>query len=248
MATTKQLRHIFSPILAEYPDLVLQGRWLFRPPIKTAIVGLYVDRTSSANNSAMWLSVVPLSRFNSPWVHGFKKSFEVERVIGAPPDKWIGAPPDKWVVGGKNEPPRIYQDMFAPEYSSHLLRNFSAKAVPFLDKVRTFRDVVAWIRQFREPPLRNSAIELIDGWLAAMQGDFAAAADHLSSYLQGKEIYSRQNPANDNQRLQEDILRVLRTGDKIAIAAFLHQVEQQPIVKFRLERFWQRTPFPFERG
>ena len=85
MASLKQLREIFAPILAEHPDLVLRRRWLFRPPIETAIIGLYIDRTSSASYSSMALSVVPLSRFSAPSVLGFKRGFEVERVIGVPP-------------------------------------------------------------------------------------------------------------------------------------------------------------------
>jgi hypothetical protein len=240
MTTPKQLREIFAPILAEHPDLVLHRRWLFRPPIETAIIGLFIDRTSSATNSAMWLSVVPLSRFDKPSLHGFKRGFEVERVIGVPP-------PGRWTPGKEDEPPRTYQDMFTPNYPSHLLRNFNAKARPFLDKVQTFADVVAWVRSLRGSFFDSAPIELIDGWFAAMQGDFAAAAGRLQAY------FDRMGPVrlgavDDNRQLHEDILRVLRTGDTAAIAACLHALEARTIARDGLERFWRRTPFPFERG
>lgn len=241
MATPKQLREIFAPVLAEHPDLVLHRRWLFRPPIKTAIIGLFIDRTSAANNSTIWLSVVPLSRFVTPSVLGFNKGFEVERIIGAPPPKQsIGAE--------KDEPPRIYQDMFASEYQSNLRLNFNAKARPFLDEVRTPDDVVAWIDRFREPSRRKSSIELFDSWLAAMQGDFATAADLLQADLDRMAWYSHVVGVTDVEQLQREILKILHTGDAVAVAAFLHELEHRTIAEFGLERYWQRTPFPFERG
>jgi hypothetical protein len=58
MASLKQLREIFAPILVERPDLVLQGRWLFRLPIETAITGLYIGRTAYAGGSDTELSVI----------------------------------------------------------------------------------------------------------------------------------------------------------------------------------------------
>lgn len=239
MATPKQLREIFAPVLAEHPDLVLHRRWLFRPPIKTAIVGLFIDRTSSANNSTIWISVMPLSRFVTPSVLGFNEGFEVERIIGAPlPEQWIGA--------DKDDPPRIYQDMFASEYQSHLRLNFNAKARPFLDEVRTLDDVVAWIDRFREPSRRKSSIELFDSWLAAMQGDFATAADLLQADLDRMAWYSHVVGVTDVEQLQREILKILYTGDARAVAAFLHDLEHRTICDFGLERFWQRTPFPFE--
>lgn len=239
MASLKQLRDIFAPILAEHPDLVLRRRWLFRPPIETAIIGLYIDRTSAASDSRMALSVLPLSRFSPPSALGFDRAFEIERVIGAPA-------PGRWIPGERNDPPRIYHDMFAPDYQAHLLRNFNAKARPFFDQVRSFDDIVTSIRPFREPPLRMGAVEFIDGWIAAMQGDFAAAADQLQAY------FDRMGPPpawmTGDRRWEEEALRdMFRKGDRAAVAGLLHDMEQRTISAFGLQRFWRQAPFPFER-
>lgn len=241
MATPRQLREIFAPVLAAYPDLVLHRRWLFRPPIRTAIIGLFIAPTGYASHADIALSVLPLSRIKAPSALGFERTFEVERVIGAPR-------PERSIPGGEEGPPRIYQDLFAPEYQVHLLQNFNAKARPFFDKIRNLDEVVEWIKPFREPPLRNSPIELIDGWIAAMRGDFTAAADQLQAFFNRMgERYLRGAP-NESQQLEEDVLRTLRSGDRFVIASFLHAMEERTVTKQGLERFWQRTPFPFEQS
>jgi hypothetical protein len=85
MATAAQLRKIFKPILNQHPDLVLHGRWLFRPPIAKALIGLYIDRSFAANFCRMHLVIRPLSRIIHPASFGFATYFLVEDIIGAPP-------------------------------------------------------------------------------------------------------------------------------------------------------------------
>lgn len=239
MATLKQLRDIFAPVLAQYPDLVLHRRWLFRPPIEIAIIGLYVAPTGYASRADIWLSVLPLSRFSPPWTPGFNESFEIERVVGVPPR-------GEWVPGKEEESARIYEDIFAPEFRSNLLRNFDAKAVPFLEKVRGFNDIISWLKPFRQRHFSPEPSELIDGWIATMHGDFAAAADQLQAFF-GRMGESYQHMDSENRQLEENIYRVLRTGDHSSIGSLLHAMEERTIAKYGLERFWRRTPFPFER-
>jgi hypothetical protein len=241
MASLQQLRQIFAPIMAEHPDLVLRRRSLFRPPIETAIVGLYIGRTSSANASNMALAVVPLSRFNSPSVLGYHRAFEVERVIGAPL-------PGPWFPGRKDEgPPRTYEDMFAPDYQSHLVRNFNAKIPAFLNAVRTFEDVATWVESFMDPSHRGGGIDKTRAWLAAMQGDFAASAERLQAYIEWmRPAFGKTD--TDALREEAEIRDVMRTGDRTAIAAFLHAMEERTVAAHGLQRYWRRTPFPFERA
>jgi hypothetical protein len=238
MATLKQLRDIFEPILARYPDLALRGRWLFRPPVEIAIVGLYIGRTSSASDSDMDMSVIPLSRFRDPSSFGFNDAFEVERVIGMPPR-------GRWVRGVDEGPPRIFQDMFAPEYRAHLIRNFDAKVLPFLDSVHGTPGVVAWLQSKRGSTYRSDSVELIDGWVAAMQGDFATAARHLQAYIDWMGSLQLSRGAEEQRHIGA-IRDVLLTENKAQVAAYLHQMEERTITHHRLQRFWRRSPFPFE--
>jgi len=240
MATLKQLREIFAPILLEHPDLVLRGRWLFHPPIETAIIGLYIGRTACAGSSDMALSVIPLSRFAPPSALGDRRGFEVERVIGVPP-------PGRWVRGEDEGPPRIFQDMFAAEYQAHLVRNFNAKVSPFLYSVRAFADVLSWVSSLRGSLFDSGPIDLIDGWLAAMRGDFATAAGRLKAYIERAGTPS--SPLGIQEHRQRGVLLdALQTGDRVGIAAFLHEMEERTITHHRLQRFWRRTPVPFEKA
>lgn len=240
MPALKEIRDVFAPILTEHPDLVLRRRWLFKPPIETAAIALHVGPTSSAKDVDLALTVVPLSRFIHPSALGYRRSILIERVIGAPP-------PEHWMPLRLQDPPSAYFDVFSPGYQQHLLPNFEAKVRPFLDAVRTFDDVVAWITRFRELPRRMGPVEHIDGWIAAMQGDFAAAARHLRSYIDRMEAVHR-GVMDTYWTLQTDIARTLEGADPTAIAAFLHDLERRTITAYGLERFWRPTPFPFERA
>ncbi len=240
MATLQQLRSIFSPVLAAHEGLVLHRRWLFKPPIETAVIALHVGPTSSGMNVDLTLTVLPLSRFIHPSALGNRKPILIERVIGAPP-------PKHWIPLHRQEPPSVYVDVFSPGYQQHLLPNFDAKVRPFLDAVRTFDDIVAWITPFCELPRRMGPVEHIDGWIAAMQGDFATAARHLRTYIDRMEPVHR-GVMDEYWTLQTDIERVLHSGDRMAIAAFLHDLERRTMTAYGLHRFWRPTPFPFERG
>lgn len=241
MATAKQLRAIFAPVLAQHPYLVLHRRWLIRPPIENAIIGLHMDQSASPCYAHMALSVVPLSRLCRPGILGSQRGFVVEHVIDAPAPN--GPDPD-W----RKRPPRIYQDMFAPEYEAALIRNFNAKVPAFFDAVRSFDDVVAWVLSLRGSFFDGGGpVELIDGWVAAMRGDFATAADQLEAY------FARMGPppawvSGQEREFLLEIQAVFRTNDATAIAAHLHAMEERTIAHYGLQRYRRRTPFPFERA
>lgn len=227
MPTLKHIRAVFAPILAARPDLVLNGRWLFRPPITNAVCGLHIGRTSSAWAADIVFTVIPLSRFLPSSAVGFEAPFVVRDTAA--------------------DEPRILDDVFAPAYQALLLPTFDAKAKPFFDAATTFDGIVQWVSRFREPPLRMTAIERIDAWLCAMRGEFSAAAAHLKA-LSDRRAASGHGGEDDVTMLEGDALRVLRTGDPAAIAAFLHDLERRTVTAYGLARHWQPTPFPFERA
>lgn len=226
MPTVAQIRRLFAPILAANPGLVLNGRWLFRPPIATAVCGLHIGRTSSAWAADIVFSVIPLSRFLPSSAVGFEVPFVVTDTTA--------------------DEPRILDDVFAPDYQAKLLANFDAKAKPFFDSVTTFAGIAQWVSRFREPPLRMTAIERVDAWLCAMRGDFAAAATHLKA-LSDRRAASGHAAEDDVTMLEGEAQRVLRTGDPTAIANFLHDLERRTVTAYGLARHWQPTPFPFEQ-
>jgi hypothetical protein len=240
MATPRQIRDIFAPVLATHPDLVLHKRWLFKPPIRSALVALNIGRTGHAAIASLTLQVIPLSRFDPPAARGLHRQFDVDE----------GTATAGTVEALAQEPPSspfASDDMVAPDFGSRLVRSFDARARPVLDQVQTLDDVIAWVAPFREFPLRQGAPELIDAWVASMHGDFTVAADHMQALLDRMTPFSSVI-GDAGLQFEKAILRVLRTGDRAAIAAFLHDLERRTIAAHGLERYWQPLPFPFERG
>lgn len=240
MATSRQIRAIFAPVLAEHPDLILHGRWLFRPPVVTALCGLHIGRTSSARVADIVLSVVPLSRFLPPAAVGFEIPFIVQ-------DHSL----DTSLASGNGlagtAASRLQDDILAPDYPVHLLAAFNGTAKPLLDALTTFETIADWLSRFRQQPLRLTAVERVDAWLATMHGDFSAGARHLE-VLYSRRLASGLVGTDQATLLEREIQGLLQTADRAAIAAFLHDLARQTVEAHGLGRFWQKAPFPFERG
>ncbi|MCA3420082.1 MAG: hypothetical protein INF88_14390 [Roseomonas sp.] len=234
MATAAQLRKISKPILNQHPDLVLHGRWLFRPPIARALIGLFIDRSFAADLCRMHLVIRPLSRLVHPSNFGYAMDFDIEDIIGAPPwpeEKWKA-----WVEAGRPPPPPVHTNVFDPDFPDHLLRNFNAKGRKFLDQQFDWPQLIARVRPYCIQPLRIEFPEVNEGWAAAVTGDFIQAEALLTEYM--KLMPTRAVAAG--------LLAELKTRNPTAIAAYLHQLEANFINDNKLDRFWQRTPFPFE--
>jgi hypothetical protein len=234
MATAVQLRKIFKPILNQHPDLVLHGRWLFRPPIARALIGLFIDRSFAADLCRMHLVMGPLSRLVHPSNFGYAMDFDIEEIIGAPPwpeEKWKA-----WVKAGRPPPPPVHTNVFDPDFPDRLLRNFNAKGRMFLDQQFDWPELIARVRRYGIKPTRVECPEVIEGWAATLTGDFAQAEAQLTEYL--KLLPTRNTAAG--------LLAGLKTRNSTAIATYLHQQEANFIKDNKLDAFWQRTPFPFE--
>jgi len=236
MATAVQLRKIFKPILNQNPDLVLHGRWLFRPPIARVLIGVYIDRSFAANLCRMHLVIRPLSRLVHPSNFGYSTDFDIEDTVGAPPwreERWKA-----WVEAGRPPPPPVHTNVFAPDFPDHLLRNFNAKGRMFLDQQFDWPELIARVRPYGIKPTRVECPEVIEGWAAALTGDFVQAEDLLTEYLK----------LLPGQAKAEGLLTQLRTRNPTAIATYLHQLEAIFIKDNKLDAFWQRALFPFEES
>jgi len=78
---------------------------------------------------------------------------------------------------------------------------------------------------------------------------------------EGRELTARRPKSAAGQFLLENgardaelagalgaLLSGLRHRNAIAVATLLHRWEQQNVIKWKIERYWQPTPFPFETG
>jgi hypothetical protein len=243
MATMQQLKSIFAPILAQNPDLVLHRRWLFKPPIRNAILGIFIDGQSDPAAPNFSLSILPLSRAGGPIPLGYNLRLYIERVIGSP------KPQNPFLA---TMPSRFLYDMFAPEFAPHLIENFNAKARPFIDAHQSWEEILDWVGDPRWIEGHLKSREPTEGWCAMMAGDFARAASILLKYVVRMEAHFTEAPNPQGRPMPSDLVvcralaETLATQDRARIVAHLRGMEAATIDHYKLQKYWQPTPFPFE--
>jgi len=244
MTSVAPLRKLFKPILAQHPDLVLQGRWLIRPPLKNVFVGLHVEPSSSSHDWSGRIHLLPLSLPRGAQDKRFCiNGFLIEYEIGVRP---LSDEAEKRLrTEGKPIPPRIIQDIHAPDFRDHLIHNFNLKARPLFDEEWNLDKAIAWLKDYVAKPARGYPQEF-HGWAAAVTGDFANAEALLTEQCDIWASFGPDWKEHEDFKLLEGLIARLKTRDATAIADYLHGLEAATIKEYKLDAFWQPTPFPFE--
>jgi hypothetical protein len=246
MTSVAPLRKLFKPILAKNPDLVLQGRWLIRPPLKNVFVGLYVEPSSSSHDWSGSIYFLPLSLARNSYNKLFcLDGFQIEYEIGVPP---LSYEVEKRLrAEGRPIPPRIIQDIHAPDFQDYLIHNFNVKARPLFDEEWNLDKAIAWLTDYIAKPARGYPQEF-HGWAAAVTGDFANAEALLTEQCDIWASFGAHRKEYKYFKQLESLIAQLKTRDPAAIADYLHGLEAATIDEYKLDTFWQRTPFPFEES
>ncbi|MBA8876902.1 hypothetical protein [Phyllobacterium myrsinacearum] len=113
------------------------------------------------------------------------------------------------------------------------------EVLPELRKITSFDDFVAVASEKR--PLRErvgyEAFTYEHMLLAIAHGDFDKAREIWDSDPKISRYMKSKNPS---------FYPALLNNDRSALAGFLHQWEAQTIETYKLEKFWEPTPFPLE--
>jgi hypothetical protein len=113
------------------------------------------------------------------------------------------------------------------------------EVLPGLRQIISFGDFVA-VASEKRPLSERVSYEAFTGMhmlLAVAHGDFDEAREiwdsdpQISRYMMSKVPF---------------FYTALLSKDRSALAAFLHQWEAQTIATYKLEKFWEPTPFPLE--
>ncbi|WP_368418508.1 hypothetical protein [Rhodovarius sp.] len=167
----------------------------------------------------------------------------IERVIGSPkPQKPLLATTPSWFL----------YDMFAPDFAPHLIENFNAKARPFIDAHQSWEEILDWVGDPRWIERLWPPREPTEGWCAMMAGDFARAASILLKYVVRMEAHFAAAPNPRGRPMPSDLVvcralaETLATEDRARIVAHLRGMEAATIGYYKLQKYWQPTPFPFE--
>jgi hypothetical protein len=123
---------------------------------------------------------------------------------------------------------------------------------------RSVPNVVTFLRAVEEPKSFMNYVEnhtmsicrydLGQAWAYAAAGDFALSATMVALQI---ERFTWNTTLDDPRLQMEDFQGLLRLDaalkeGKDAVLAVLRENERRNVEKFKLEQYWQPTPFPFE--
>ena len=217
MTTIADVKKAVAPLLAAHDDLVLVGRLVAIKPINHVLKGIFIDRSSSRDDFVVRWAAIFLFEPRSSFMLSW----------GA----YIYCPlPGLWTL----------QTPGLPE----LLRgSIEKEALPVLRPVRTiaeFSDYATVQRVGR--PLQNFPLSQIV--VEAALGRFEVC-DHILHYLDNRRL-KPVLPDEDELRITRDLAPLIKARDRAGIAAVLHEWEAWSVKAIKLEKYWERTPFPVE--
>lgn len=218
MTTISDVKTLVAPLLAEHDDLILIGRLVAIKPIDHILKGVYIDRCGAKNFfSIHWAAVFIFEPRSS-----FSFNFGTE-IYCPTPGTW---------------------DISKPDLPAALKSCVETEALPVLRAVRS-------IAEFSElasgpqiwGPLQNFPFRQIV--VEAALGRFDNC-DRILQYLDNRRL-KPANPDEDELRITRDLAPLIRARDRAGIAALLHEWEAWSVKAMKLEKHWERTPFPIER-
>ena len=221
MTTIAQVKHVTRPLLAGNPDLALVGRLVVVKPVRHILCGVYLDRYSDVAAFAPMFGAVFL------FEPGARFSFNWSREIYFP-----GRGP--WSVDDPSTPEFLRDDV-------------ESLALPLLRAIGTIDDFAAYAckRNFRHTYLNQYAERRI--YIETALGHREAAMT-LCAYFTS-ELAKRRYEHDMQGELELIKLRLcpmILRDDIAGLAAFLHELEETAVRRNKLEKIWERTPFPLE--
>jgi hypothetical protein len=219
MTTIADVKKAVAPLLAAHDDLALVGRMLVIKPIHHILRGVHLDRTSSKDDFIVqWAAVFLFDLRNG-------LTFNWGHEIYCPSS-------GRWTVETPDLP--------------HLLKtSVEHDALPTLWSIQTIADFVEFASVTRNgPPLQYDRLNklLVD----AAVGNFESC-DALLAGLRGPRKGLMAPAAElDRARILRDLAPRIDARDRAGIAALLHEWEAWSVKAIKLEKYWERTPFPVE--
>ncbi len=129
-------------------------------------------------------------------------------------------------------------DVTRPETIEILYDMLETEVIPMLRRIISFDDFVAYASIIR-PPFNNKfeSYRFTNMLLAVAKGEF----DIARSIWRGDEqlrVYLNANEPSFHPALE--------AGDRSELVRLFNRWEEQTVKTFKLEKVWERTPFPFE--
>ena len=219
MTTVAQVKQVVQPLLQRNSDLALVGRLIVIKPVRHLLCGVHVDRSLDPLNFVPTWSVILLSELQTSF--GFLWGNRVRGHSGT----WKTTYPD---------------------VSSAMCEAVEEEALAPMRSIKTFDDFINLTSTLQNPrrhidfyPIARLTVDVARGDLAAAKAicDYLKTKKGKAGYFYAQERY---------ERVMQGLCPLVAAKDRVGLAKLLHAYEAQSVKNLKIEKFWERTPFPIE--
>ena len=218
MTTVAQVRQTVRPLIQRRSDLASIGRFVMIKPVHHIWRAVFIESTSDPYAFAPHMSVDILVPAEIRRSRGFgQRTF---RNIYGPRD----IRSSDW-------------DIRQPETVKQMLDMIENEALPKLYTINTFEDYFAFVSSFRFPIDYSGHIRYLEVFIPAADGDLELS----------RKTLERDAPMlADVKKFYPEFYRALVDGDRFEMARIMHEWEAITAKTYKMEKIWERTPFPLE--
>ncbi len=221
MSTTAAVKRLIKSFPLKHPDMVIQGRMIALRPIHHVLRFVYIDGSSGKGSfKPRWL-VLPLC-IPARDIY-MQYGFYLWNHAHGP---WNTDKPDAREV---------------------LLDEIERNALPKIYPVQSLHDFMTFMSTYHDRellcgfPHKMIIIEAALGNLDAARDIWTTKLSHLI-----EAHYRRFDDNLETMRRTHALGACLMKDDRAGIAELLHEFEAFSVKNMKLEKIWQRTPFPLE--
>jgi hypothetical protein len=217
--TRDYVKPVVQPLLEEWPELKLVGRWLIYGEVEHYVRGIYFDGPRSKSNASVYKACQPLSLLN--------------------PDKLL---PFHW-LDTRDKEKRIF-DLGHQNYAAIFYDAFKRDALPFLQEKKDLSTVVSYIREITEKGMQNNWGNFQYCWCCLVEGKFEEADRLMDELFRIAKSYSHKDfLATPRFQILARCRELIRQGSASAISDYLLSLEVNMVDHLKIRHLWKRTPF-----
>lgn len=224
MTTVAQVRQAVQPLLQRNSDLALVGRLVVIKPVHHILRGVYIDRSIDPG------LFVPTATA----IFMFK------------PCKYITLHWGELVYRRGRGGSGVW-DVADPQTPAIMCEEIEAQALAPLRPIKSIDDFVGFTSKERFPDTFLDLYEDLKIYIDVARGDLDAArsiCEYMTTDRARRAYLPDMQEAYD--RITQELCPLVAANDHAGLARLLHGYEAQSVKNLKVEKFWERTPFPFE--
>jgi hypothetical protein len=224
MTTKRQIKRLVQPLLERNPELVLDGQWLYFRPVRHLLRTLLFDRTGQADLfEPRWAAMILFDPSDIIDIKYGRRLSPGGRLRGELGNLWY------W------DDPRM------PEVLFDVIENEALPAMRSIETIDDFVEYTSFPDRFRNAEL--PAFPYLTVPIDVARGDLKSARATCDVWRDRLSRFSPEDPTVVNLNTLGPLLAA---NDVPALVNQLHAWEEYTVRQLKLEKIWERTPFPIE--